>query len=167
MRTLLFCLLAFSTTAAFADTTDPWTKLLNYTMDKGEVMQPDNGPTLVSIARITPPDKSVPHVAEYFSVAFQQDNNGQLQPVGTSEVSEDWQIDKDGNWQVTQWIFLSTIAGIPMKAMKGTIVETMNGQVLVAERTEVPLTDAAAKAKWDSNLVDWQTYAGSNSLASR
>lgn len=129
-----------------------WSQLINHITHDGTVMQSQAGIYMV-LSSITSTDATQPHIANYISTVGWNNVDGIYEVDHLESVWENWQKDSDGNWQISQWIYILTPAGDLYSAQNYHIVEGANGSVISYQFLQ---TSAETNMQqWNDQLNSW------------
>ena len=132
-----------------------WQQLVERIVQKGAHMDTDDG-AWRSLTSIVPADPTAPHLANYISTIGGYDSSGTYVAEEVSQVSENWQIDSNKNWNVDQWIFQVSLEGELSQLAHNTLIETIDGQVLDDHSLHTgSISDPAELAHWEKLLDAW------------
>jgi hypothetical protein len=134
-----------------------WSKLLNIVEHTGKILESPYGDYLF-VEHIEPNDTSVAHVANYFSLVGGRDTDGKFHYSRVEVVSEDWQINADGNWQIDQWLFRISPEGQVLSSSRVDMIQTKGRVVLKHESTA--LDEQTQTIQWQRILNGWYTQIG-------
>ena len=133
-----------------------WNELLVSIATKGETMSGSNGLEYRVYSRLNPKDLTVSHSAEYLSVVGFINADMKFQGLETSAVSENWVLNKEGNWEIDQWVFRAALDGTLVKIFHVFLLETANGGVLKYDLLPVgSVTDEAEAQRWVAKANEW------------
>lgn len=139
-----------------------WQALVDQAAKSPDVMDSQMGQFRI-LTRMTPNDPTQVHQADYFSViGYPTTDGSSFSVMSVSAVSETWDIDADGNWDVDQWIYRLSAEGELTGISHNRLVETQDGYVLRYDSfpTKGP-EDAGELAHWGLKLEEWLTTPAS------
>jgi hypothetical protein len=134
-----------------------WNKLLDIVQKKGQTLESEYG-EYVYLEQIEPMDKSLPHIANYFSLVGGKDAVGQFGFGRIEVVSENWQLDQAGNWVIDQYLYRISPEGEINSASHVNMVQTKDR--LILKYDSVWLDEAASKSNWQRILNNWYVQVG-------
>ncbi len=134
-----------------------WNKLLDIVQKKGQTLETEFG-DYVYVEHIEPMDKSLPHIANYFSLVGGKDAVGQFTFGRIEVVSENWQLDKNGNWEIDQYLYRISPDGEIISASHVNMVQAKDRQILKYD--SAGLDEVASKANWQRILNNWYVQIG-------
>ncbi|OYZ23728.1 MAG: hypothetical protein B7Y39_03840 [Bdellovibrio sp. 28-41-41] len=134
-----------------------WNKLLDIVQKKGQTLETEYG-DYVYVEHIEPMDKTLPHVANYFSLVGGRDATGQFNFGRIEVVSESWQQDQDGNWVIDQYLYRISPEGEIISTSHVNMVQTKDRQILKYD--SAGLDEAASKSNWQRILNNWYVQIG-------
>lgn len=129
-----------------------WTILLNRTVAQGQGMQTQYG-DFKTLTRIAPNNEQAAHTADYFSLVGGTDTDGVFHAGHVEVVSENWQIDQNGNWDIHQWQYVVSMNGDVTQYAQVHLVEKQNREVVSDDY--IPTTDAQALTNLSLLLKQW------------
>jgi hypothetical protein len=163
MNHVLVVILLVCSGNAWAGNTPPdfnpakWQQLVDKIIQKGAHMDTDDG-AWRSLSSTVPADPTQAHLSNYISTIGGYDSSGTYVAEEISDVSENWQIDSNKNWNVDQWVLQISDAGELVQLAHNTLIETMDGQVLDDRALPVgAASDPAELAHWGKLLDAWYT----------
>jgi hypothetical protein len=128
---------------------------MNQIVQKGTSMQID-GYEWRTLSSVVPADSSQLHRANYISTIGAKDSTGVYGIEELSDVSENWQIDSNGHWNIDQWIFEISDEGELTQVSHNTLIETLDGQVLDDQALPVAaISDPVQLQQWGQVLDAW------------
>ena len=150
---LIFLILFFAG-SAFADTSSQWNGLISQIVAHGE--QSDSGEGLWrTLSKITPPDTTKSHQADYMSTVGAFDQSNKYIPFEVDAVSENWRLFSD-HWEIDQWLYTLSVAGELQEIEHYQIEESLDHEILKDDfiPTGAP-TSPSELARWNSVLQRW------------
>ena len=134
-----------------------WNKMLDIVQKTGKLLESPYGDYLF-VEHIEPADTAKPHVANYFSLVGGYDVNGVFQYTHIEVVSENWQINADGNWHIDQYLYRISTDGQIKTSSHVDMIQTKDRVVLKHESLDYDET--AAKSNWQRILNNWYVQIG-------
>lgn len=134
-----------------------WNKLLDIVQMKGQTLESEYG-EYVYLEQIEPMDKSLPHIANYFSLVGGKNAAGQFGFGRIEVVSENWQLDQAGNWVIDQYLYRISPEGEIISASHVNMVQTKDR--LILKYDSAWLDEAASKSNWQRILNNWYVQIG-------
>lgn len=112
--------------------------------------------TIKVLSAIVPNDENVDRTADYFSVAGLTDRYGNFHPDHVSIVSEVWELKNGDEWNITQWLFKTTLDGSLTSATNRMVVKKTSGRVLdVVNYPHGGLDSEEVIESYESILSNW------------
>lgn len=129
-----------------------WPRLLEFIVDNG---RHEDSPTgyYISLIHLTAKTEQEAHQAFYISVVGGMSQNNSFGISRVEFVHGDWKINKEGNKDGEQWMFLLNREGKLAKHWRYHFVKKMNDTVLVHDAMDA--TDAMALQKLESLKKFW------------
>jgi hypothetical protein len=109
--------------------------------------------TYVTVMEIIPNAPTEAHHADYFSVVGGVNSNGTFIAGHAEDVSENWQINSAGDWDVDQWLFVVNLMGDVTLSLHYHLMENKAGDVLLHD--PLPATEAECLDAWNTRLGVW------------
>lgn len=134
-----------------------WNKILDSVQKTGKLLESPYGDYLY-VEHIEPADTAKAHVANYFSLVGGYDIDGVFQYAHIEVVSENWQINGDGNWQIDQYLYRIATDGQIQTSSHVDMIQTKDRVVLKHEIMN--FDEAAAKSNWQRILNNWYVQIG-------
>tara|TARA_B110001454_G_scaffold181094_1_gene174983 strand:+ start:35127 stop:35654 length:528 start_codon:yes stop_codon:yes gene_type:complete len=134
-----------------------WNKLLDIVQKKGHLLETEYGDYLF-VEHVEPVDKTQAHVANYFSLVGGKDAGGQFNFGRIEVVSENWQLDQEGNWVIDQYLYRISPEGEIISASHVDMVQSKDR--LVLKYNSSGLDEAASKSNWQRILNNWYVQVG-------
>lgn len=106
-----------------------WDSTVEKAINDGDPIQVNQW-TIRVLSAVVPNDENVDRTADYFSVAGFTDQNGIFYPDHVSIVSEVWELKNGDEWNITQWLFKTTLDGTLTSATNRLVVKKTSGRVL-------------------------------------
>lgn len=103
-------------------------------------------------------DKAAAHQADYVNVWGSRDASGRFQAGFLTFVSEDWAVDAQGRWRISQWTFSVGLDGTIAEAGANLIVETRDNAVVEYQPLARRPQDADVLAKRQELLQRWLSF---------
>lgn len=133
-----------------------WKKLVETVLKSGKVVSNSFNDYLF-IENIQPQDQSQSHTANYFSlVGYIAD--GVIHADRIEVVSENWQLDIEGNWNIDQWLFKVSEAGEVTWSAHIGMVQTPKRIITKHEYYEYNKDEEALN--WKRVLGGWYNHIG-------
>ncbi|GEM_PF-3082549 len=134
-----------------------WSKMLDIVQKTGKLLESPYGDYLY-VEHVEPADAKMPHVANYFSLVGGYDVNGVFQYTHIETVSENWQIDADGNWKIDQYLYRIATDGQIKTSSRVEMIQTKDRVVLKHQIMDFDETNA--KSNWQRILNNWYVQIG-------
>lgn len=135
-----------------------WNKLLDIISETGTIVTTAYGGDYLFVQNIEPEDTSKSHRADYFSLVGGHDDEGIFRFGRVEIVSEDWQLNVDGNWIIDQYLITVSLDGQVKRATHVDMIQTKDRHVLKHESQS--LDHATATAQWTNILDGWYARIG-------
>jgi len=161
MRMIFSLVLLLSSSLAFASSpmTVPkdfdsakWQALMARAGVQGQEMDTQFG-VYKSLTSDVPADTTKAHKSDYYSVVGGMGDGGVFHVDHVEIISENWQINKDGNWDIDQWQYVVTTAGDVQEFNHIHLVETPSRVVVTDDN--VTVTEQAALVNLTLLLNQW------------
>src|SRR5262249_16926853 len=104
-----------------------WNKLINNAVQNGHRAVVSAGYEYRTLTRATSDDETKPRTMNYFSTVGGKDSQGVYQIGNESLVSETWTIDAQGNWNIDQYIFVTTSETEAYQYAHNVVTEKQDG----------------------------------------
>ncbi len=95
------------------------------------------------------------HDADYLNIWGHQ-AFGQFHPAYITMVSEQWRLDSEQHWRISQWLFTCRNDGSVINASARLIIETTDGTVL--DLQSFRKTPEEIQAQWALLTAHWQNF---------
>ncbi|MNJ96773.1 hypothetical protein D3C87_145060 [compost metagenome] len=166
MKTWFFAMTMMSSVAAGAATSQvtalgnnpKWEALLGEMIFKGDRTETQNGYYMTLTHQVALPAPAEGHHVEYISTVGYYDHTGIYQPMRVEAVSETWRIDRNGNWDIDQWLFVISIAGDVVRGQHVHLVETRTGSIV--EYDYLRTTEEEQLQQWKGISDNWYLWTG-------
>ena len=146
---------------SFSQTVDPqqqnWEKFLGIVELKGKMTATPFG-DYMTLANIEPMDEAESHAADYFSLVGVMGEDQKFSFSTIEVVSEKWQLNVDGNWQIDQFLFRISPAGEILKSYAVDMIQTPSRTILKFEYKN--LDQAAMSTNWERVKNGWYSRIG-------
>ena len=106
-----------------------WESTVEKAINEGDPIQVNHW-TVKVLSAVVPDNENVDRTADYFSVTGITDSYGVFHPDHVSIVSEVWELKNGDEWNITQWLFQTTLDGSLTSATNRLVVKKTNGRVL-------------------------------------
>lgn len=152
-----FLLLSFATITASAAIpsqldTQKWQELVEQVQLNGLFIPTQNG-VYLSVSHVVPNEPYPTYSADYLSTVGYYDTNDNYIVNHLEGVSEIVTIDKDGNWNYDQWIYVAELDANLIKSLHRLIVKRPDNVILKIDT--LPTTEAEKLASWNDRLTEW------------
>ncbi|HAM36559.1 MAG TPA: hypothetical protein DEB40_01090 [Elusimicrobia bacterium] len=134
-----------------------WSEVIANLQNYG-VFTPENEPlpATIALADITGP-QDASHHRDYVNIWGTENGPNKFKGDYLTVISEDWRIE-NGKWIVNQWLFRVSTEGQLLAAAKGSVVETLEYQVLESKQEVVSVNDPAVLTQFTKLIAKWRAF---------